>query len=157
MNTLIKKSNGNGYKPATFNGIVDKIFHNDINRFFDDDFWGFNGLERQVNVPVNVRETGNSYELEVVAPGLKKEDFKVQVNGDVLNISFEQEQRANEQNDKEGWLRREYKTKAFSRSFTLDDAADTNKITAQYTDGILRLTIGKKEGSGAISRTIEIQ
>jgi len=157
MNTLIKKSNGNGYAPATFSGIVDKIFHNNINRFLDDDFWGFNGLERQVNVPVNVRETEKSYEVDVVAPGLKKEDFKVQVNGDVLTVAFEQEQRNSEQSDKDGWLRREYKTRAFSRSFTLDDALDASKITAQYTDGILRLSISKKEGATAISRTIEIQ
>jgi HSP20 family protein len=155
MNTIMKKTNGN-VPAATFSGMVDKIFQNNLSRFFDDDFWGFNGVERSVNVPVNIRETDKSYELDLVAPGLKKEDFKVNLNGEVLTVSFEHEEK-NEQADNGGWLRKEYKARSFSRSFTLDETLDAGKITAQYSDGILHLTLPKKEGAQSVSRTIEIK
>ena len=72
MNTLMKRTNGN--MPATtFSGLVDRLFQNNVNRFFDDDSWGFNGVAHNVHVPVNIRETEKGYELQSVAPGLKKE------------------------------------------------------------------------------------
>ncbi len=158
MNTLMKRNNGNGNLPATsFSGMVDKIFQDNLNRFFDDDFWGFGGLDRSVNVPVNVRQTDKSYELELVAPGLKKEDFKINVNGDMLTIGFEHQEDNNQQNKDEGWLRKEYKMRSFSRSFSLDDTIDVSKATAKYADGILHLSLPKKEGAQTISRTIEIK
>lgn len=158
MNTLMKRTNGNGNLPAaSFNGMVDRIFQDNLGRFFDDNFWGFNGLSRNVNVPVNIRETDKSFELELVAPGLKKEDFKVNLNGDTLTVSFEQQQQENQENKEEGWLRNEYRLSSFSRSFQLDDAIDASKITAQYKDGILHLQLLKKEGAQKVSRTIEIK
>jgi HSP20 family protein len=157
MNSLMKRNSNGGNAPATsFGGVVDKIFQNNLNRFFDDNFWGFNGLERNTSVPVNIRETAQSYELELVAPGLKKEDFKVGLNGDVLTISMEHQEEKNETNNSEGWLRKEYKTRSFSRSFSLDDAADANKISARYSDGILHISVPKKEGAQALSRTIKV-
>lgn len=158
MNTLMKRTNGNSNVPATtFSGMVDKIFQDNLSRFFDDDFWGFNGLNREANVPVNVKQTDKSYELEVVAPGLKKEDFKINVSGDMLTISFEHQEENNQQSKEEGWLRKEYKMRSFSRSFNLDDTIDVNKIAAKYNDGILQLSLPIKEGAKPISRTIEIK
>ena len=158
MNALVKKTNGNGQVPVnTFSGLVDRIFQNNVNRFFDDDFWGFNNVARNVNVPVNVQETDQSYELELVAPGLKKEDFKVSVNGDTLTVSFEHQEEENQQEKNGGWLRREYRKQSFNRTFSLDEAIDAGKINAQYTDGILHLTLPKKEGEQKLTRTIEIK
>jgi HSP20 family protein len=158
MNTLMKRTNGNGNVPATgFSGMVDKIFQDNLSRFFDDDFWGFGGLNREANVPVNVRQTDKSYELEVVAPGLRKEDFKINVSGDMLTVSFEHQEENNLQSKEEGWLRKEYKMRSFSRSFNLDDTVDVNKIAAKYSDGILQLSLPIKEGAKPISRTIEIK
>lgn len=158
MNTLMKRNNGNGNVPATsFSSMVDKIFQDNLSRFFDDDFWGFSGLDRHTNVPVNVRQTDKSYELEVVAPGLRKEDFKINVSGDMLTVSFEQQEHNNQQNKDEGWLRKEYKQRSFSRSFNLDDTVDLNKVEATYRDGILQLSLPIKEGAKPISRTIEIK
>src|SRR5271165_1454206 len=98
MNTLMKKTNGNGNTPATtFSGLVDKIFQNNVNRLFDDDFWGFGNVSQNVSVPVNVKETDKSYEMELVAPGLKKEDFKVNVHGEMLSVSFEHQEEQNQQ------------------------------------------------------------
>lgn len=161
MNTLMKRNNnGNGTLPATslsFGGLVDKLFQDKLGRLFDDDVWGFSGLDRTVNVPVNVRQTDNNYELELVAPGLKKEDFKIDVNGDMLTVSFEHQEQNDRQNDEEGWLRKEYRLRSFTRNFNLDDSIDVNKVTAKYTDGILKLSLPIKEGAKPISRTIEIK
>lgn len=157
MNTLMKRAGSNGNVPAaTLSGMVDTLFQNNLHRLFDDDFWGFRGLNRSVHVPVNIRHTDKSYELELVAPGLKKEDFKINIQGDMLSISFEERDEKNQQNQEEGWLRKEYLLQSFTRSFNLDDAVDANKITATYSDGILHLTLPIKEGSQPISRTIPI-
>ena len=157
MTSVMKRTNGNGNLPATnFSGLVDSVFRNDLSRFFNDDFWGFSGLDRRVNVPVNVRETDTSYELELVAPGLRREDFKVNVSGDLLTVSFQHQEENKEEDTSGNWLRKEYKQQSFSRSFTLADTLDANKISARYTDGILYLSLPKKEGAQSLSRTIEI-
>lgn len=158
MNTLTKRNNVNGNAPVTtFSGMVDKLFPNNVNRFFDDDFWGFAGLERSVNVPVNVRETDKSFELEVVAPGHEKEDFKISLNGTTLTVSLDHTENHQSENKDEGWVRKEYKRKSFSRSFTLDDTIDANKISARYTGGILHLSLPKKESAMLQVRKIDIE
>lgn len=158
MTSLMKRSNGHGNMPATsFSGLVDKIFHENVSRFFDDDFWSFSGVEHAVNVPANIRETGISYEMDLAAPGLRKEDFKVNVNGDMLTISVEKKEENNQQQEDEGWLHKEYSLQSFSRSFNIDDTVDADRITARYSDGILHLTLPKKEGAQRITRNIEIR
>jgi HSP20 family protein len=158
MNTLLKRTNGNGNMPtATFSGLVDKLFQNNFNRFSDDDFWGVGSLPQNLNVPVNIRETDKSYEIELVSPGLKKEDFKVNVNGETLTIAFEHQDEQTHDNKEQGWLRKEYQKRSFTRTFSLDDAMDAGKIEAKYADGILHLSLPKKEGAHAVSRTIEIR
>ncbi|WP_276133059.1 Hsp20/alpha crystallin family protein [Polluticoccus soli] len=157
MNTLMKRNGGNGNVPGTsFSGLVDKIFQDNLNRFFHDDSWGLGGPDRATNVPVNIRQTDKSYELELVAPGLKKEDFKINVSNDVLTVSLEHKETSEQQSKDEGWLRKEYKTRSFSRSFNLDNDVDANKITAKYSDGILYVTLPLKEGAKPIARSIEI-
>lgn len=158
MTNIIKRSNGNGNTPATsFSGLVDRVFQDNLSRFFDDDFWGFSGVSRGVSAPVNIRETDKSYEMELVAPGLRKEDFKVNMNGKMLTIGFEHKEEKDQQNKGEGWLRKEYRMQSFSRSFSLDESVDPNKITASYRDGILYLSLPKKEEAQKVSRTIEIE
>lgn len=155
--SIIKTNNGNTTMPAkTVSSWVDQLFQDNLNRFFNDDFWGFNGINQQVNVPVNLRETDKTYEMSLIAPGLQKEDFKLNVTDDLLTISYEQKQE-NEQKQDEGWLRKEYKMQSFSRSFTLDDSVDTNNITASYDNGVLHLSLPKKESARRISKSIEIK
>lgn len=158
MTTLMKRnSNGNGNMPATtFSGLVDTFFNSKIDRLLDDNFWGFRGLDRSTSVPVNIKDTGKSYELHLVAPGLQKQDFKVNLNGDTLTVSYEHKEQQQDQNNEEGWLRNEYRLQSFSRSFTLDESLDPGKISARYADGVLQLSIPKKEGAQKISRNIEI-
>jgi len=159
MKTSInKRNNGNTAMPAsTVTDWVDQVFQNNLNLFFNDDFWGFSGIDQQVNVPVNLRETDQAYEMSLIAPGLRKEDFKLNVTDDLLTVSYEQKQEHNEENAQEGWLRKEYKMQSFSRSFSLDDSVDINKITASYDNGVLHLSLPKKENARRISKTIEIK
>lgn len=155
--SMIKANNGNTTMPArTVSNWVDQLFQDNLNRFFNDDFWGFSGINQQVNVPVNVRETDKTYEMSLIAPGLRKEDFKLNVTDDLLTISYEQKQEKEQKQD-EGWLRKEYKMQSFSRSFTLDDSVDTNNITASYDNGVLHLSLPKKENARRLSKTIEIK
>ena len=73
---ILKRENGTTSMPATsFGGLVDQLFQNNLNRFFEDDTWGFRGLKQNTNVPANVQETDKTYELQLVVPGVKKEDF----------------------------------------------------------------------------------
>ncbi|HMX38155.1 MAG TPA: Hsp20/alpha crystallin family protein, partial [Ferruginibacter sp.] len=115
------------------------------------------GINQQYHVPVNITETDNSYEMQLVAPGLKKEDFKVNLEGDLLTISYEHKEENSTENKGGRWLRKEYRVQAFSRSFTLDEKLDPNKISAQYLDGVLHLSLPKKEGAQRLFKTIEIK
>ena len=157
MTTIMKKENGNSNMPSTFTGLVDQLFQDNLTRFFNDDFWGFNGVNRSVQVPVNIKETDKTYEMELVAPGLRKEDLKLNISDDLLTVSFEHREENNQGSEQQGWLKQEYRHQSFSRSFNLDDTIDANKITAKYQDGILHLSLPKKEGAQKISKTIEIK
>ncbi len=155
MNTLMKRTNGTNAPAAGFSGMVDRIFQDNLNRFFNDDFWGFNGPDRSLSVPVNIRETAKSYEIDVIVPGLKKDDLKVTADGHVLTISYEH--RNDDTAAQDGWLRKEYKTRSFSRSFTIDDTVDVSKIAASYEQGILHVDVPKRQEAQALARTIEIK
>jgi HSP20 family protein len=152
--SIIKRSNGAVTAPqGTFSNWVDMVLNENLNRFFNDDFWGFGGIEQQVNIPVNLRETDKTYEMSVVAPGLRKEDFKLNVSNDLLTISYDQK----EEQKQENWLRKEYGIRSFTRTFTLDDTVDIEEITASYDNGILHLTLPKKENARRLSKTIEVK
>jgi HSP20 family protein len=154
MTNIIKKDNR---QPATFGSVVDQIFHNNLSRIFDDAFWGFDGLQSRSQLPVNIRETDKTYEMEVVAPGLRKEDFQLNVAGDLLTVSFDRKEEKSEENKKNGWLRKEYGVRSFSRSFTLDDTVNADGASAHYQDGILYVSLPKKEHAQQLSRTIQVQ
>ena len=153
---IMRRNNGGSSTPAT-NTWVDQLFQQNLKNFFQDDFWGFSGVNQQNSVPVNVKETTKTYEMELIAPGLKKEDFKLNVSNDQLTVSFEQKEESNQENKEEGWLRKEYRAQSFSRSFHLDETVDVNKIAASYNNGILQVSLPKKENAQKISRTIDIK
>lgn len=162
MANIVKRKNGNGIVATTksmmpFEGLVDGVLQNTLSHFFDDDFWGFNGIVSSTQVPVNIRETDKSYEMEVVAPGVSKKDFNVNISDNLLTISFEHKEEDKQGDSKDGYLRQEYRMQSFSRSFTLDDTVDANNISAQYRDGVLHVSLPKKEGAQHIIKSIEIK
>jgi HSP20 family protein len=155
MANILKKENNR--QPANFGSVVDQIFQNNLSRFFDDSYWGFGGQTDSTRVPLNLRETDNSYEMELVAPGLRKEDFQLNISGDMLTISFEEKNENKQNNTEEGWVRQEYRKRSFSRSFHLNDAIDTNGIGAHYESGILYVTLPKNEKAKPVSKTIKVE
>jgi len=99
---------------------------------------------RVSSVPmVNVFENEKTFRIELAAPGMSKEDIKINLENDVLSISADKEIEA--ENENENCTKREYFYSKFTRSFTLPEAADINKIEAKSVNGILVITILKKE------------
>jgi HSP20 family protein len=100
---------------------------------------------RSITVPaVNITENANDYKISVAAPGLKKNDFHINVDGSMLTISGEKEE-TKEEKDQENYTRKEYNYSSFSRSFTLPEEVNREKIEASYEDGVLKLVLPKKE------------
>ncbi len=156
MTKIIQRQRGNA-PVVSFGNLVDHFFQNTPVRFWDDDFTSFRDAAKKGSVPVNVKETDKQYEVAVIAPGLKKEDFRIHVQDDRLTVSFEHQEEDAGENKDNGWIRKEYRQQSFSRSFTLDDTVDAGKIDARYNDGILLLNLPKKEGTAPVSKTIEVQ
>lgn len=155
MTNIMKRENGT--QPATFGSVVDQLFQKNLSRFFDDSFWGFDGTPSHQQVPVNIRETAKSYEMELIAPGLNKEDIKLHVEADTFTVSFEQKQENKQENRDENWIRHEFRRQSCRRSFNLDDSIDAGKISARYENGVLLLSLPKKENAQKVSRSIEIK
>lgn len=120
--------------PRSLNGLFEEMFNTSFRT----------GDEQLHNPPVNVMENENGYTLHLVAPGFKKEDFKVQIDKNLLHISYEHKQEENK-DDNSKWLRTEYKFRSFKRTFTLNEKVDAAGINASYNDGILAVVLPKKE------------
>ena len=127
-----------------------------LNNFFDNSFLDIPGMSDfdsnftklgfEAKVPsVNITENNEEYKIQLAAPGLEKKDFKIEVENDMLTISSQREQQTNE--EKDNYRRREFSYQSFSRSFQLPQNSQTDKIDAHYQDGILKLTLPKKEVS----------
>jgi HSP20 family protein len=138
MKTLEKSSRTSRPLSRWFNSPVDRFFRND---FFD--LWDGNDLLDTVP-SLNIREEKNDYIVELAVPGIRKEDFNIDVDGNVMTISCNKESEVKDVREN-GYSRREYDYSCFSRSFTLPENADVNKVHAKYNDGILSLDIPKKE------------
>ncbi len=132
MRTLAKNS---GNKPVL--SIFDDLFA-PVNYWLED-FEKASGFLP----PVNIRETDDAYQLEVIAPGMDKADFKIKTEGELLTISAEKKEEKKEEKDKS--IRTEYSYRSFNRSFTLNEDIDPENVQAKYNDGVLHLTLAKKE------------
>jgi HSP20 family protein len=144
--TLVKFNNGqknavNPWFSDVFDSIINDSFLND--RFVS-------------KVPaVNIAETENEFHVELAAPGLKKEDFKINLDKNVLSVSAEKKTENVEDGKK--YSKREYSYNSFVRSFTLPESADQGKIDAEYHDGVLKLTVAKKEEAKVQTREIAVK
>jgi HSP20 family protein len=125
---------------------MNKLMHR--NRLFDSDMWDFptlwSGLgQRDGLQPVNIRDTGKTFEVDVALPGYHKEDLKVSLDDGMLNIACDRTDES-EEND-EGYSRREFRSSSFRRSFQLPASANEADLKARYTDGVLHVSIGKRK------------
>ena len=113
-------------------------------------------LNRVLTVPaVNIVESSSEFKLSIAAPGMKKDDFKIDVEGNMLTISCENETTSHEKDHK--YTRKEYNYSSFSRSFSLPEDVSKEKIQASYTDGVLNLMLPKKEESKKLNAHHTIQ
>ena len=112
--------------------------------FLNRDFFR-KGLELGTSIPaVNTKETVDSYVMEVAIPGMKKEDFKIDINDNILTISSEKKEEK-EEKDGEKITRREFSYSSFKRSFQLPVNIKKDDISAEYSDGLLKLALPKIE------------
>ena len=120
--------------PVTFRRLMDDFMN--VERFFDDDF-----IKGSFMPAVNIKDNDKVYEVEVVAPGMTKEDFNVRIENGMLCIGAERKEEKEEK--EEHYNRREFLFNSFQRSFVLPENVDENNIDAKYKDGILYLTMKK--------------
>lgn len=123
---------------------------NFFNEFLNHDWadWTHNNFsDPNTTLPsVNIKETEDLFEVEMAVPGMTKDDFKVELNNNFLTISAEKKSETEEKGKKgERYTRKEFSYRSFSRSFTLPDVVESDKIEAKYDNGILSLQIPKRE------------
>ncbi len=135
-----------------------------VSRFFDDDWFNLfdwtsqNFSPTQTTLPsVNIKETDDNFIVEVAAPGMRKEDFHVELHDNMLTIKSER-QEEHEEKKEDRYTRREFSYQSFQRTFNLNNrVVDDANINAKYENGILVLTLPKKEEAKAKpARKIEI-
>lgn len=142
--TYVKFNNQNPLAAFPFAGL---------NKFLKDDFLTADFFA--VHPPVNIHETTGSFTVDVMAPGFSKEDFKITVEEKALTISAEKKQEAKNENEKQ--VRREFTSKSFKRSFTLNEQVDEAGIHAKYENGILKVTLPKKQPAAVAKKDIVVE
>lgn len=132
MSNLVK---GNDFWPST--STVDQFLTDSIFNWRNEMTEGFRTPK------VNIKETNEEFMVEMAAPGMKRDDFHIELDNDILVISTEVENQ-NEENNK-SYTRREFSYESFRRTFHLPNSVEADKIKAKYEDGLLKLVIPKKE------------
>ncbi|QQL50933.1 Hsp20/alpha crystallin family protein [Mucilaginibacter ginkgonis] len=145
--TLVKFNNGQKNRVANpwFNDVFDSILND---TYFTD--------KMVTKTPaVNIAETDNHFHIEMAAPGLSKEDFKISLDKNVLSVSVDKKSENIEEGKK--YSKKEFVYNSFVRSFTLPESADQLNIEAEYTDGVLKLAVAKKEEAKFQTREIAVK
>jgi HSP20 family protein len=135
--TLIKLKNDVAPKYAQKTPYFNDLFNDFFDGMLTSDF-------RRTSTPaVNIIENDDNFKLEVAAPGLTKEDFKINVEDDMLSVSAEKKNEINEKNSR--YTRKEFSYVSFKRSFSLPEIVDVDHVNANYENGVMTLTLPKKE------------
>jgi len=131
-------SNSNQNFP-TLSNWLDDIFNRDlVPSVFTSNF------NTGITLPkVNIKETANDFAVEMAVPGLKKSDFQIDIDNQVLSISTETKE--DNERKEENYTRREFGYSSFKRTFTLPESVNADKINASYNEGILSILLPKKE------------
>jgi HSP20 family protein len=131
--SLVKFNNRTRNTAPYFNNVFDSLFSDALNKNY--------GISKMP--AVNIAETAVSYKIELAAPGLNKEDFKIELKKD--NLSVWAEKKSQQTEEQKDYTRKEFEYFSFARSFVLPEGVDTEKISAEYVNGVLNITLGKKE------------
>lgn len=112
--------------------------------FFDGDTMNYPFMDNSTMPAVNIKETKDDFVVEVAAPGMKKDDFKIELDNNLLMISSEKEEKHEDKQEGE-YTRKEFMYQSFRRSFTVPKTIEDGKIKATYNDGVLSIHLPKKE------------
>lgn len=132
------------------NDVLVPGFFNMMDRFLNEEF----AMPKTNQPSVNIHETPGGYALKVIAPGLKKSEFKISTDKNLLTISYEHSEENKTEDEK--LIRNEYQFSSFKRTFTLGEQLNREGITAKYEDGVLNIFIPKAEEAKAEIKSIEI-
>ncbi|MFC4210674.1 Hsp20/alpha crystallin family protein [Pedobacter lithocola] len=133
--TLVNFNNRTRNTAPYYNNVFDSLFSDAVSKN--------KMVDKSPNV--NIYENEDAYVIELAAPGLKKEDFQINLKKDMLSVWAEVKKDENQK--AKDFTRKEFDYSSFARSFNLPDTADADKITAEYKDGILHINISKKDDS----------
>ncbi|WPR70747.1 Hsp20/alpha crystallin family protein [Flavobacterium sp. NG2] len=123
-----------------FPSLFDRFFNNDFDSWNRDNF----SMTNTTLPSLNIKENSDAFFVEVAAPGFEKSDFNIELNDDLLTISSEKEVK-NEEKEEERITKQEFSYQSFTRSIRLPELVEEDKIQAKYDNGILSITIPKKE------------
>lgn len=159
MSNLMLTKNGNivkrnptglGNFPA-WTSFIDELFNDQL-----DYVKNSNDQRVEFSPKVNIKESDDGYSMDIVVPGFKKTDFVIDLDNEILSVSAEV--KTEEKHRDDHFTRKEFKLASFKRTFTLPETIEADKIEANYSDGILNLTIPKKEeAKPKPARTITIK
>ncbi|MBO4806774.1 MAG: Hsp20/alpha crystallin family protein [Paludibacteraceae bacterium] len=131
--------------------------------FFNDEFMGVPAIKQFATPAVNIKESEKDYDIQIAAPGMTKEDFKININeNNELVISLEKSEKNEKKQDEkknESWIRKEFSYASYSQSFVIPENIEIDKISAKMENGVLNIVLPKKEivETAPISKQIEIQ
>ncbi|MBP5371069.1 MAG: Hsp20/alpha crystallin family protein [Bacteroidales bacterium] len=144
-----RNQNANAWVPSFFEDV------------FNDDFWGASISKQFATPAVNIKESDKDYTIQIAAPGMTKNDFKININEyNELAIYLEKkDEKEDKGKEKESWLRREFSYTSYSQSFAIPEDVDETKISAKIENGVLNIDLPKKEvtDKAPVTRQIEIQ
>ncbi|MBQ3676038.1 MAG: Hsp20/alpha crystallin family protein [Bacteroidales bacterium] len=144
-----RNQNANAWVPSFFEDV------------FNDDFWGASISKQFATPAVNIKESNKDYTIQIAAPGMTKNDFKININEyNELAIYLEKkDEKEDKGKEKESWLRREFSYTSYSQSFAIPEDVDETKISAKIENGVLNIDLPKKEvtDKAPVTRQIEIQ
>lgn len=150
MKPMRRERSGESLAPKSF--FTD--FFSDVDRFFENDLLRMPaqiGRQFMRNMPAtNIRESEKEYMIEVAAPGMAKDDFNIDIDEGMLTISSQKEE--NTTQEEENFTRREYNYNSFSRSFRLPESVNADDIKARYEEGVLKISVPKREEASASNR-----
>lgn len=140
--------------PATktfTNGLINEFFNRGLNDFFGGDDWVLS------QPAANVTETNDAFHLALAAPGFDKKDFTLNIENGYLTIEGNHQTKTEEKGDNsERVLRREFRYESFKRTFKLPQTVNLDSINAVYENGVLNVSLPKKEEAKPFVKNIQI-
>ena len=136
--------------PVMRNSWMPEVF----NDFFDTDFMPRTNATAPA---INVKETEHEYTVELAAPGMKKDDFNINIDNDGnLHIKMEQKNEKKDENKKEHYLRREFSYSNYEQALTLPEDVEKDKIEAKVNNGVLHITLPRTQKAEKETKRIEV-